>query len=72
LHFRTRTRQLDGELVVCFDLLGELSDITELDTELIVARATLLVLRAQLLISERFELCENFLERECNCFCYRS
>jgi hypothetical protein len=48
--------------VVGLNLRGQFSDDAEPDTEVIVAGAVLAVLRADLLIAERFELRESFFE----------
>ena len=52
----------DGQLVVGLDLRGQLPDVAELNAELIVAGAVLLVLRTHLLVAERFELLQRFFE----------
>ena len=47
---------------VGLDLRGKFPDLTELDAELIVASATFFVVRTALLVAERFQLRESFLE----------
>ena len=48
--------------MVGLDLRGELPDVAEPDAELIVARAPLRVLRADLLVAERLQLREGITE----------
>ena len=58
-----RGPELEGQLVVVFDLGGQFPHVTAQNAELIGPRASLAVLRPHLFVAEGFELSERFGER---------
>ena len=55
-----------GQRVVGLDLRGNFSDVTVFDSELILSSAILRVMRLDLLVAERLQLCKCLLEGYCH------